>query len=319
MTPSDHPPSSTTPVPTHCSASWKAHNGSIHVARYDSNGRYLLTAGTDRVIKLWSTTDHTNSAIKSYTSGHNYDILCLDISQDNNRFISGGGDKNVNLWNVSNSIIERRFSSPREGKINDVKFSLPSNQVLLTGGYDGLLRMYDLRDQSNWKPLMETGNNMDSIQVIATIDEKIFTGSRDGIVTCYDVRKGKMIQDTIDNEPIVSLDIQSNNMLLVSTTSSIHRLMDNSDGTLLQEFSGHKNKEYRCHSVLSNKEDQVLAGDEDGLLHMWDVLKGKQIQELIPLAKRNRHEKAILWTECNPKIDGQIVTAGADGVVKIWQ
>lgn len=80
----------------------------------------------------------------------------------------------------------------------------------------------------------------------------------------------------------------------------------------MQTFTGHTNLNYRCHSVLNNAEDKVVAGDETGTLHIWDVLSGKQIH------KAPAHEKAVLWTECNPAVQGQVVTAGADGMVKLW-
>lgn len=90
--------------------------------------------------------------------------------------------------------------------------------------------------------------------------------------------------------------------------------MDTSDGSLLQTFTGHENTQYRCHSALSNRQDTVVAGDENGHLHTWDVLSGKRRS-----TRRGAHTKAVLWTECNPKVDGQVLTAGADGVVNVWQ
>ena len=38
--------------------------------------------------------------IKHYRNVHNYDVYSLDISNDNSKFISGGGDKNIILTDV---------------------------------------------------------------------------------------------------------------------------------------------------------------------------------------------------------------------------
>jgi mitogen-activated protein kinase organizer 1 len=105
----------------------------------------------------------------------------------------------------------------------------------------------------------------------------------------------------------------------VSTTSSTHRLFDTSDGSLLQTFTGHTNTYYRCHSTLTSTEDAVLAGDEKGRLRGWDVLSGKEVDVANGrTSSAPEHDKTILWTECNPKKMGEVVTSGAYGSVKVW-
>ena len=41
-----------------------------------------------------------NMMIKQYKKVHNYDVYSIDISKDNSKFISGGGDKNIILTDV---------------------------------------------------------------------------------------------------------------------------------------------------------------------------------------------------------------------------
>lgn len=347
-------PSPARQLPRRCQLALKAHTGPCHVARYDSNGRYLLTAGADRTIKLWNASAASGSSdaaqpkpIKTYTSGHSYEILALDVSPDNSRFASGGGDKNVLLWDVATSTILRRFSA-HEGRINDVRFAGPASaqgsSVLCTVGFDAILRFYDLRAQGAWRPIMECKEAKDAIQTMAIRGEEIWTGSVDGVLRCYDMRKGEVREDTVDGEskgsaqslsgegltdvgtmyasvePIVSVHAStSGSLLLVSTTASTHRLFDTSDGSLLQTFMGHTNTSYRCHSTLTSTEDAVLAGDEKGRLRVWDVLSGKEMDVANGRASSTpEHDKTILWTECNPKKLGEVVTSGADGNVKVW-
>lgn len=204
-------PSPARHLPRRCQLTLKAHTGPCHVARYDSNGRYLLTAGADRTIKLWNASSSSSSEvaqptpppIKTYSSGHTYEILALDVSPDNSRFASGGGDKNVLLWDVATSTILRRFSA-HEGRINDVRFagsaSPQGSSALCTVGFDAILRFYDLRAQGAWRPIMECKEAKDAIQTMAIRGEEIWTGSVDGMVRCYDMRKGEIREDTVDGE-----------------------------------------------------------------------------------------------------------------------
>ena len=302
------------------------------MARYDSHGRYLLTAGTDRTIKLWNANPAGSSGpepatpIKSYTSGHYHDILALDVAPDNSQFASGGADKNVLIWDVATSSILRRFSA-HEGRINDVRYASPLGNddevrdpnILVTAGYDAILRFYDLRAQGAWRPIMECKDAKDTIQCVAIRKGLIWTGSVDGVVRCYDIRQGKMTEDVVD-EPIISLQpAKSGSFILVSTTCSVHRIFDCSNGTLLQTLRGHKCQSYRCRSALSLPyEDVVISGDETGKLRAWDILSGKDVDVANGTKGVSEHKKTILWTECNPTKEGQVVTAAADGTVKVW-
>ncbi|CAO1625047.1 unnamed protein product [Jaminaea pallidilutea] len=355
----DSSAASSTPLPGPLPLTIQAHAGAVNVARYDSRGRYLLSAGVDRTVKLWSISTLTDRSIssssssssssstkqqplKTYTSGHSYEILGLDITADNSKFASAGGDKNVNVWDVATGTILRRFNA-HTGRIDDVRFagstasggqnqsgnssSGGGDQVLITAGFDSILRFYDLRAQGAWRPLMECKEAKDAILTIdvgADGGNIVSTGSVDGVVRQYDVRKGELRQDTID-EPIVSLTSSANgSMMLVSSTSpphsqATHRLLDTSDGSLLQSCQGHTNKSYRCHSTLSAaREDLVLAGDETGQLRVWDVLSGKPKRQTGTTAA-SPHKRAILWTECSPVDAGHVVTAGADGLLALWQ
>lgn len=191
--------------------SLKAHTGTCHVARYDANGRYILTGGADRTVKLWSANGGNGGGngapIKTYTSGHSYEILAIDVTLDNSRFASAGGDKNVVLWDVASSSILRRFSA-HEGRINDVRFAAEGN-VLVTGGFDATLRMYDLRAQGAWRPIMESKEASDAIQAVAVgagDNAVIRTGSVDGVLRTYDVRQGQVTQDTIGGARRVGIE-----------------------------------------------------------------------------------------------------------------
>lgn len=297
-----------------------AHKGPINVARYNTTGRYLLTGSSDRSIKLWNArqTDEGGEAIQTYTQ-HSYEVLALDVSRDNSRFVSGGGDKSVYVWDVATGSVVRRFDG-HVGKVNDVRFGGKDDDgsVVVVGGFDGVVRVFDLRAQGAWRPIMELKEAKDAITSLSVSQDKIYSGSVDGVLRCYDLRAGQLRSDTLP-APITSVSTSRlGTTLLVATLDSTVRLLDTRDGTLLQEFKGHKHQEYRCKAAFVSEEDGVVVGDEEGKLVGWDVVTGEQVGVGEKGSEGKAHGKGVLWVECNPQDSGKMVSAGADGVVKVW-
>ncbi|PWN47923.1 WD40 repeat-like protein, partial [Violaceomyces palustris] len=330
---------------------FRAHSGPVNTVRYNSSGKYLLSGGSDRQIRLWNskTTSSPSSAIRGLGgvpldeciqtySGHSYEILGLDISSDNSKFVSGGGDKSVMVWDVSTGEIVRRFSG-HVGKINDVKFGgvefsdrsgigggeveVTSSSLVLTGGFDSKVRIFDMRSRGNWRPIMQLEEARDSITCIQLDGkEKILTSSVDGNLRTYDLRYGELRCDLID-VPITSLSLPrpyDNRTVLITTLDSKHRLLQLETGECLTTLRGHTNTSYRCHSDLLSTEkgggDLALGGDEEGNVFLWDTLDSNRRSEARP---SDQDGKPILWSEFNPVrgVD-QFVTAGADGSVAVW-
>ena len=93
---------------------------------------------------LWN--PYKGIQIKTYQGSHNYEILDLTISKDNNRFASVGGDKNAYLWDVTSAKIIRKLTG-HDSRINTVAYNLDES-VLATGSYDGTIRLWDLKSHS---------------------------------------------------------------------------------------------------------------------------------------------------------------------------
>jgi len=193
---------------------FQAHKSSIQVIRYDSNGVYLLSSSTDRKIKLWnpstissnSTSPSIPSAIQTY-SLHSHEISSLDISNDNSKFLSAGSDKQFFLWNVSTNQVLSRFSG-HVGKVNVVKFAGPGangagkqreQNLVVSAGFDKTVRFFDLKSR-DYKPIMTLEDAKDSIMDLQILGNEIFTGGLDGVLRTYDIRMGKLKEDTLDGE-----------------------------------------------------------------------------------------------------------------------
>ncbi|KZT27963.1 WD40 repeat-like protein [Neolentinus lepideus HHB14362 ss-1] len=289
------------------------HRGPVHVARYaKGSAKYILTGGQDRTVRLWNPTLGTE--IKVYAS-HGYEVLSIAVAHDNSKFASSGGDRSVFLWDVTAGATLKRFSG-HMGRVNAVDFNADAS-VLASGSYDATVRLWDLRSQSH-APIQILEEAKDAVQTIHVGPTNIITGSVDGHVRTYDLRKGQLRADYIGSPVTSVLPTADYTTYLATTLDSTVRLMDASTGKLLQQFTaaGYSVKNYRCRAVFGHGEASVVGGDEGGRVWAWDLLDGQVLQ---PNPPPRVHEKVVTWTEHHPTDAGEMVTASADGTVKVWR
>lgn len=86
-----------------------------------------MTGSEDRGVCLYNPS--RNLLIKNYRNIHNYDVYSLDISKDNAKFITGGGDKNIILTDVVEGKYIRKYTG-HTARINCVAFNQENNVIV---------------------------------------------------------------------------------------------------------------------------------------------------------------------------------------------
>ena len=269
-----------------------------------SPGAYILTGSADRTIRLYNPFPSTNGAsakekgaggvvpqgrlIQSYQA-HGYEVLSLAVAADNERFVSGGGDRAVFLWDVASATTIRRLGGAAGGhssRINCVRFGGEGDSLIVSGSFDTSVRLWDVKSGS-FKPIQVLNEARDAVTSLAVRGPEIIAGSVDGRVRSYDVRMGRCTTDVM-GASVTSLDVtKDGRALLVGTLDSKIRLMDRDSGTCLRAYSHEEyaNKELRVQSLLGRSEKYVVAGDEappegEGRLWVWDLLTGKMTKRV---------------------------------------
>ena len=159
----------------------------------------VLTGSSDRCVHLFnplraSSDGSSTGLIQSYNA-HGYEVLDLAISNDNARFTSVGGDKQVFLWDVTTARTLRRWSG-HFGRVNCVDFGGEEGSVVVSGSFDATVRVWDAKSQ-NTKPVQILEDARDSILSVSVNRWEILTGSVDGRIRAYDIRMGTVHIDHI--------------------------------------------------------------------------------------------------------------------------
>lgn len=189
-------------LPQHLLRTVDCQQGAVRAVRFNSDGNYLLSCGSDKSLKLWSVSRGT--LLKTY-SGHGYEVLDADSSYDNSQICSCSSDKTVILWDVATGQVTRKLRG-HAGKVNCVQFNEEAT-VILSGSIDGTVRCWDTRSR-RFEPIQVLDEARDSISSVKVMQHELLTGSVDGRVRLYDLRMGQLHVDFISS-PITCVCFQS--------------------------------------------------------------------------------------------------------------
>lgn len=216
--------------------------------------------------------------MKTY-QGHGDEVLDTKSTCDNSQVVSCGVDKTVILWDVSTGVPQRKWRG-HAGTVNCIALNEEST-VAISGSIDATVKCWDMKSKSQ-DPIQTLEEMKDSVTCILVTDHEIITGSADGKVRTYDLRNGRLITDmiTYDGSAISSISLTSDGQCyLVNTAKSEDslKLMDKTNGSMLQEYHGVSNKKgYRIEAVIGHESRQVLSGSDEGKVTLFDLVKGNK-------------------------------------------
>ncbi|XP_064605225.1 WD repeat domain-containing protein 83-like [Liolophura sinensis] len=279
--------------------------GAVRAVRFNVDGNYCITCGSDKSLKLWN--PHRSLLIKTY-AGHGYEVLDAQASCDNSQICSCGLDKTVILYDVASGKALKKYRG-HVGQVNCVRFNEEST-LILSGSVDGSVRVWDIKSRK-MEPVQVLDEAKDSVTCIQVSDHEILTGSADGRVRRYDLREGKMAVDSI-GKPVTSVSFtRDGQCTLVSSLDNTLRLLDKDTGEMLNEYTGHKNSDYKIDNCLNSMDTHVMSGSEDGSVYIWDLLEAKIVQKL-------DHGKGVVHSMSHHPTENCLLTAVGPSVY-VWK
>ncbi|KAK4879434.1 hypothetical protein RN001_007580 [Aquatica leii] len=288
-----------------CLCTIDCNQGAVRAVRFNVDGSYCLTCGSDRKIKLWN--PYRNLLLKTYY-GHGNEVLDCAASCDSSRIISCSSDKSVIIWDVSTGQPLRRLRG-HASTVTCIVYNEESS-VAISGGLDNAVMCWDVNSR-RLEPIQVLNEAKDCITSVAVSDAEILTGSVDCSVRRYDLRKGSCQVDFV-GAPVVSVSFSNDGQcILVSSADNVIRLLDKNTGELLGEYTGHRIGDLTIQSAICNNDATVLSGSVSGEVWCWNLISGTVDQKLV-----HTTGKALNSLSVHPKKDS-ILTASVN-TIKLW-
>ena len=122
----------------------RPHRSTINGIAIQKNGRFLATCSDDYIVKISTFTSTDCTEIKTETSfGSFRKILCIDIHPTLDLVATGGDDQTAQIWQIDENFQTTRINSfYHPNGVRCVQFD-PFNLNLMTGCYDGYVRIWN--------------------------------------------------------------------------------------------------------------------------------------------------------------------------------
>lgn len=122
---------------------FEGHKGAVWSAKLNRDATLAATAAADFTVKVWDAT--TGSLLQ--TLEHNHVVRCVDFSQGNSHLATGGQDKKLRIFQVSDfsaggAEAKPIATFPQPDKIKKLLW-LSGDKRILLGTEEGVLRMLD--------------------------------------------------------------------------------------------------------------------------------------------------------------------------------
>ncbi|KAK4693421.1 pleiotropic regulator 1, partial [Lecanoromycetidae sp. Uapishka_2] len=188
----------------------------------------------------------------------------------------------------------------------------------LTGGRDGVARVWDMRSRSNIHVLSGHRQTVSDLTCQAGAEPQIITSSLDATVRLWDLTAGKTMGVlTHHKKGVRALAQHPIEWTFASGSTGSIKQWKCPEGAFMQNFEGQN----AIINTLSVNEDNVLfSGGDNGSISFWDWKTGHRYQSLDTTAQPGSLDaESGIFASTFDKTGLRLICGEADKTIKVWR
>ncbi|XP_065922685.1 jouberin isoform X2 [Magallana gigas] len=289
-------PGQTCRIPNVLQVTLPAGKKGCFVLRFSHDGRSLACACNDRDQYPIYIYEVPSFELRGKLKGHFGLVYDLCWSKRDTHLLSASSDGTARVWNLDNFDSSEKLL-PHPGFVYTAKFHPRLDSVIATGGYDQVIRVWDVSGSEPHGVLkQEIEDHRGHVNTLVFEEDggKMYSGDSAGNVIIFNVFVGeqeprlgwerdwtlfkKILDPELKDVPINCLTLHHNGRrLLVHSRDNIIRMFDLRVQRVMQKYIGALNFREEIHSTLTPCGSFVFSGSEDNFAYTWNTETGDQV------------------------------------------
>ncbi|WTL36054.1 NB-ARC domain-containing protein [Nocardia sp. NBC_01503] len=283
----------------------QGHTESIAAVAISADGRYIVSGGSDRSVRVW---EGSTGRLATTIDAHSEVVSAVAISPDGGRVVSGSFDGSVRVWNRASGRLERSLPV-NSGYVYAVAITA-DHQNIVVGSGDSKVGVWS---RAEAQLVLRLSDHARHVKAVASSEDcrYVVSGGYDRTVRVWELAGGglkhKLAGHTRDVEAVA---ISADGRYVVSGGRDHSVLAWDLNDVPRECLVGRHARSVRAVAISADGKRVVSAGD-DQVVRVWSTVGGHLEFEL------PGHNDCVNAVAITP--DGRrIVTGGRDGTVRLW-
>lgn len=250
-----------------------SHHDGIRAICFSSDGRYLISAGNDGLIRQWDTSQGLNPRI---LAGHTRPVIGVAIAPQSQQLISASLDGEVRLWDRLSGKCLQRFNAHIDG-LSSIGLST-NGQYLATAGLDRQIKLWH-GPQLDYQTTITTHHEPIEILTFSPNATILAGTGLDGDVYLWDLQANQLITSLPNEDRVFDLQFSPDGANLATAgLDQCIRIWQVETAHLTHMLYGHT---HWVRALRYNRDgSRLYSVSSDQSLRIWEQASGRLLHSL---------------------------------------